>query len=108
MMITRQRKQSFLKRLWLPVLATAFLSYFGYHAFHGAFGIWAMERLTIEAARLTVERDRLVAEREALEIRVATVRPESLDADVIDMLSRQSLGLMRPDELVVRLGAAQQ
>jgi cell division protein FtsB len=58
MMITRQRRQSFVKRLWLPVLAAAFLSYFGYHAFHGAFGIWAMERLTIQAARLTVERDR--------------------------------------------------
>jgi cell division protein FtsB len=108
MMITRQRKQSFLKRLWLPVVAAAFLSYFGYHAFHGAFGIWAMDRLTAEAARLTVERDRLVAEREALELRVATVRPESLNADVVDQLARQSLGMMRADEVVVRIGAAQQ
>jgi cell division protein FtsB len=108
MMITRQRKRSFLKRLWLPVVAAAFLSYFGYHAFNGDFGIWAMDRMTIEAARLTVERDRLVARREALELRVASVRPESLDADVVDQLARQSLGLMRADEVVVRLGAAQQ
>jgi cell division protein FtsB len=108
MLITRQRKRSILQMLWLPALTAGVLAYFGYHTFHGDFGIWARERLEAEAERLTIERDRLVAEREALEIRVATVKPESLDADVVDMLARQALGLMRPDEVVVRLGAAQQ
>ncbi len=108
MLITRQRKRSILQRLWLPVVAAGVLAYFGYHTFNGDFGIWARDRLVAEAERLTTERDRLVAEREALEIRVAAVRPESLDADVVDMLARQALGLMRPDEITVRLGAAQQ
>lgn len=108
MMITRQRRRPFLQRLWLPAVAAAFLSYFGYHTFNGDFGIWARERLVTEAERLTVERDRLLADREAMERRVASVRPESLDADVIDMHARQALGMMRPDEVVIRLGAAQQ
>jgi cell division protein FtsB len=67
-----------------------------------------MDRLEIDAARLTVDRDRLVAERVALERQVATVRPSSLDADVIDLEARTALNLMRPDEVVINLGAAQQ
>jgi cell division protein FtsB len=108
MMITRQRRKSRLKRFALPLLAIGFLSYFGYHAFTGAFGIWAMDRLEADAARLTVERDRLKAEREAMDRKVAAVRPDSLDADAIDIQARLALNLMRPDEVAVPLGAAQQ
>ena len=107
-MITRHRKKSVFRRLWMPLVAAGFLSYFGYHAFSGSFGIWAMGRLEIDAARLTVDRDRLVAERVALERQVATVRPSGLDADVIDLEARTALNLMRPDEVVINLGAAQQ
>jgi cell division protein FtsB len=107
-MMTRQRKKSAFRRLGMPLLAVGFLSYFGYHAFSGSFGIWAMDRLEADAARLTVDRDRLKSEREALERRVATVRPSSLDADVVDLEARSSLNLMRPDEVVVSLGASQQ
>jgi cell division protein FtsB len=107
-MITRHRKKSVFRRLWMPLVTIGFLSYFGYHAFSGSFGIWAMDRLEIDAARLTVDRDRLAAERVALERQVATVRPSSLDADVIDLEARTALNLMRPDEVVINLGAAQQ
>jgi cell division protein FtsB len=107
-MMTRQRKKSAFRRLWMPLLAAGFLSYFGYHAFSGSFGIWAMDRLEADAARLIVDRDRLKSEREVLERRVATVRPSSLDADVVDLEARSALNLMRPDEVVVSLGALQQ
>lgn len=107
-MITRHRKRSALRRLVFPLVAIGATGYFAYHAFDGNFGIWAHERLVVEAERLTAERDRLVAERRALERRVASVRPESVDPDVVDLLARQALGAMRPDEIVVRLGAAQQ
>jgi len=107
-MITRQHRKSFVRRLWIPLLTVGFVSYFGYHAFHGAFGIWAMDRLEAEAAQLTTERDRIRAEREAMERRVALVRPDSLDADTVDMQARTALNLMRVDEVVIRLGAPQQ
>jgi cell division protein FtsB len=94
-MITRQRKKSVLRRLLMPVVAIGFLSYFGYHAFN-------------DAAQLAVEHDRLVAQRVVLERQVASVRPSSLDADVIDLAARHALNLMRPDEVVISLGAAQQ
>ncbi len=107
-MITRQHKKSPLRRLWMPLVAIGFLGYFGYHAFSGSFGIWAMDRLNADAARLTIERDRLQTERTTLEERVATVRPGSLDADVVDMEARLALNVMRPDEVVIPLGAPQQ
>ncbi len=107
-MITRLRKKSAFRRLLMPLVAVGFLSYFGYHAFNGAFGIWAMDRLEIDAAQLTVEHDKLVAQRTTLERQVASVRPSSLDADVIDLAARHALNLMRPDEVEISLGAAQQ
>lgn len=107
-MITRQHSKSFVRRLWMPLLTVGFVTYFGYHAFHGAFGIWAMDRLEADAARLAGERDRLQAERAELERRVALVRPDSLDADTVDMQARAALNLMRPEEVVIRLGAPQQ
>lgn len=107
-MITRQHKKSFLRRLLMPFVAAGFLAYFGYHAYTGSFGIWAMDRLKADAVRLSEERDRLRTEREALEARVATVRPTSLDADVIDIEARKALNVMRPDEIVIPLDAVQQ
>ena len=106
--MTRQRRISFIRRLWMPALALSLLGYFGYHAFTGAFGIWAKEGLDADVVRLQGERDRLTAEADALETRVAAVRPESLDPDMVDLLARQSLSLMRTDEIAIRMGAPQQ
>jgi cell division protein FtsB len=107
-MITRQHRKSPLARWWMPILTAGFLAYFGFHAFSGSFGIWAKERLNADAERLTVERDSLQSERERLEKQVASVRPGSLDADVVDIEARTALNVMRPDEVVIPLGAVQQ
>lgn len=107
-MITRHRHKSGLRRLWLPLAAVGSLAYFGYHAFTGAFGIWAMDRLEADTARLTAEHDTLVAVRTNLQARVEMLRPPKLDADAIDQEARRSLNLMRPDEVVIALGAPQQ
>lgn len=107
-MMTRHRRRSFPHRLVVPLVATGLMAYFGYHAFTGAFGIWAMDRMESDAARLTVERDRLKAEHDALEKQVAMIRPPRLDADMIDMEARHALNVMRPDEVVLRLDAPQQ
>ena len=104
--MTRQRRKTFLRRLVLPVLAVGFFAYFGYHTFSGSFGIWAMDQLKADSTQLTQQHDELVAEREALERKVATVKPSSLDADVIDLEARQQLNLMRSDEVEIPLGTA--
>lgn len=92
----------------MPLVTAGFLGYFSFHAFNGSYGIWAMDRMEREAVRLDAELDRLKQEREALERRVVTVRPESLDADVVDVAARAALNLIRPDEVVIETGAVQQ
>ena len=107
-MMTRQRRPGFLRRLWMPLLAIGILAYFGYHAFSGSFGIWAMDRLDADAAQLSLQLADLQAEHATLERQVTTVRSSSLDADVIDLEARRQLNLIRPDEIVIESGAPQQ
>jgi cell division protein FtsB len=87
----------------MPLIAASFLAYFGYHTFSGSFGIWAMDRLNADAARLSTELKGLKAEHDQLDAQVATLRPNSLDADVVDMQARVALNVMRPDEVVIPL-----
>jgi cell division protein FtsB len=107
-MITRQHRQSPLRRLWMPLLTAAFLGYFGFHTFNGSYGKWALDRMNVQAAALESQLADLKREREELAKRVSFLRPESLDADLVDVEARTQLNVIRPDEIVVSLGATQQ
>jgi cell division protein FtsB len=100
------RRRGFLRAIWMPLVTAAFLGYFGYHAFTGAFGIWSMDRLTQETGQLSTQLADLRAQREALEAKVARMRPESLDADLVDSSARTALNVMRADELILAPAAA--
>jgi cell division protein FtsB len=105
--MTRHRRKSALSRLWLPLIAALFLAYFGYHAFTGSYGLWSLEKLEAQAETLRMQLEALKAERAEIEHRVAFLKPDSLDADVIDTEARMSLNLLRPDEVVISFGAVQ-
>ena len=107
-MITRQHRRSRLKWLWMPLLTLAFLGYFAFHTFNGAYGKWALDRMQAQAAALDSQLGDLRRERIELEKRVSFLRPESLDADMVDVEARTQLNVLRPDEVVVSLGATQQ
>jgi len=107
-MITRQRRQSVLGCLWMPLITAAFLGYFGFHAFNGYYGIWSRDRLDVEVVRLTMDLDRLKGEHAGIESRVTILRSDNLDADLIDVEARAALNRLRPDEVVIRFGAKQQ
>jgi cell division protein FtsB len=107
-MITRQRRQSFLSRLWMPMITAAFLGYFGYHAFTGFYGIQSMDRLEADAARLSAELGELELEHQEFERRVEMLRTDNLDADMVDIEARSALNRLRPDEVVIMLDTAQQ
>jgi cell division protein FtsB len=107
-MVTRQRRQSRLNRLWMPLITAAFLGYFGFHAFNGYYGIWAMDRLEGETKRLAAELETLKRDRVEFERRVVLLRTDNLDADVVDIEARAALNRIRADELVIKTGAFQQ
>jgi len=107
-MVTRQRRQSALNRLWMPLITAAFLGYFGFHAFNGYYGIWSRDRLELDAARLTLQVDGLKQLHGDLEKRVAVLRSDNLDADIVDIQARSALNRIRLDEIVLKVEPTQQ
>jgi cell division protein FtsB len=107
-MITRQRRQSLLGRLWMPLITAVFLGYFGFHAFNGYYGIWSRDRLEAEAARLSIDLDQLKQEHAEIEHRVTMLRADNLDADLVDVEARAALNRIRSDEVVINFGRIQQ
>ena len=88
-------------RLILPCLCLAVLAYFGYHAVYGQRGFLAYLDVSREKAALEQELATLQDRRERLEARVAILRPESLDPDLLDERIRAVLGYAETDEIVI-------
>jgi cell division protein FtsB len=100
-MVVRTRLGRFFQGLVLYLGAAALIGYFAFHAYHGNHGIVAKRAFEQEAAKLDRERTEARAEREAWERRIALLRPESLDPDLVEELARRDLFFGQPNELVV-------
>jgi cell division protein FtsB len=77
------------------------IGYLVWHAVHGQRSFAQAERLAAHIETLTVERDKVRAERIALDERVALLRPDSIDPDMVEELARSTLGFVRPNDLVI-------
>jgi len=106
-MSTRHRKKSLIRPLLLLLVALLFSAYFAWHGWHGAFGIEARRVLDTEAARLEAIKAELKAERSEIEKRVALLRPQSLESDMLDERARSILGFAQPNEIVIYKTATQ-
>jgi cell division protein FtsB len=104
-MSTRQRKQSKLKPLLIPAACLLILGYFAFHSVEGDFGLLALQKLKDREAGLLAELDKLTREKNRMEKRVALMRPESLDPDMIDEKARESLNMAHRDDRVILLPA---
>ncbi|MEP0236160.1 septum formation initiator family protein [Roseibium sp.] len=98
---TRQRKQSPLRRLIIPVAALSVLAYFGFHALNGELGLVGRARIEHQVQDLQAELDALVSERQHLVARVSLLRPESLDPDMVDERARLNLNLVHENDLTI-------
>jgi cell division protein FtsB len=102
-MWTRQHKQTNTGRLIIPVLCAAFVAYFGFHAYHGEFGINSKYRLQEQRAALEAQLAVVKSERAELEKRVRLLHDGTLEKDMLDELARKSLNLSQPDEIIVMM-----
>jgi len=84
-----------------PVLGAAVMAYFAYHAVQGDRGLIAWWNLRYEIERADLDLARVTSEKEALEHRVALLRPESLDRDMLEERARMMLGAIHPDDVIV-------
>ena len=100
-MWTRQYKKRNTGRLIVPALCAVFLTYFGFHAFNGEFGIYSKYRLEDETARSRAELAEIRQERAELEQRVQLLHDGTLDKDMLDEQVRKSLNMSGSDEVVI-------
>ena len=102
-MVKRPRLRSILTSLGLYAMAAVLLGYFGVNAFTGNHGLKARHELDAQVAALVSERDRLRLERQRWEQRVALLKSDGLDPDMLDERARTLLEYVDPRDLVLIL-----
>ncbi len=85
----------------ITVLAVGLLAYFGYHTIEGDRGLLVWLRLDGKIAAAETRQAALFMKRQRLERRVALMRRQSIDEDMLDEQVRRMLELIRPNEIVI-------
>ncbi|MDQ0468416.1 FtsB family cell division protein [Labrys wisconsinensis] len=102
-MVVRTRIRAFFRQLVLLILAGASIAYFGFHAVNGDHGIMAQRQYDDQKRDLSAQLADLRAKRTALERRVALLKNDALDPDVLEDKARNLLGMVHPNDVVVLL-----
>jgi cell division protein FtsB len=105
-MWTRQHKQRNTGRLIVPAITVLFLAYFGFHAYHGEFGIYSKYQFEARAAELQGRLVTIQAQRLDLERRVQLLHDGTLEKDMVDEQARKALNLSQADEVTIMLTTA--
>jgi cell division protein FtsB len=100
-MVTRKRLRSILTALGLYVTAALLIGYFGVNAFSGNHGLKAKQDIDRQVAALSVELTALRAERAQWERRIALLKPNGLDPDMLDERARALLDYAHPNDLIL-------
>src|SRR5262245_4563235 len=90
-MVARKRLRSALSALCLYVAVAGLIGYFYVNAYSGNNGLRAKQGLDMQIAQLTIELNTLKAERMVWERRVALLKPENLDPDMLEERARALL-----------------
>lgn len=98
---TRQHKQSRSGIFIVPVLASAIVGYFIFHAYQGEYGIYSKYDVEKRVVALKGELENVTRAHSELEKRVQLLRDGSLERDMVDEYARRELDYTRPDELVI-------
>lgn len=100
-MVIRPRIRALLTALGLYAVAALFIGYFGVNAYTGRNGINARQELDQQIAELASEAERVKAERARWEARVALLRTDRIDPDMLDERARQLLNYLDPHEVTI-------
>ncbi|GHC63010.1 FtsB family cell division protein [Limoniibacter endophyticus] len=100
-MWTKQHKNRPWGRLIVPSIATLFLSYFGFHAYNGEYGIYSKYQLIERRAGLEQQLAAIRAERMELDNRLSLLRDGTIERDMLDEQVRRVLNMSQPDELII-------
>src|ERR1700732_4993269 len=104
-MVTRKRVRSILTALCLYVLAALLIGYFGVNAFSGNRGLKAQQDIDRQMAVLTTELERLKHEHTQWQRRIALLKSDDLDPDMLDESARTLLDYVDPRDLTMMFEA---
>jgi cell division protein FtsB len=102
-MVTRRRLRAFLNALALYTVAALVIGYFGVNAYTGNHGLRAKQDLDQQIAQLSVELSGLKAERAVWDRRIALLKSDGIDPDMLDERARALLDYADPRDLVLQL-----
>ena len=102
-MVIRPRIRAFLTALGLYLVAALFIGYFGINAYTGKNGITARQGLDQQISELAGEVERVRAERAQWERRVALLKADRIDPDMLDERARQVLNYVDPHDVTIMI-----
>jgi len=102
-MVSHRRRRAVLTALGLYVFAAAFIGYFGMNAYSGNHGLRAQKDLEQQLGAMQQELQDLKTERTDWERRVALLRSDRIDPDMLDERARKLIGFADPRDLTFLL-----
>jgi cell division protein FtsB len=80
----------------------ALATYFTFASVQGDYGLFRRVQIDAEATQLRSQRDQLQREVAGMRNKTRRLSDDYLDLDLLDQQARDVLGLLRPDEIVIR------
>lgn len=102
-MVSHRRRRAILTALCLYVFAALFIGYFAMNAYSGNHGLRAQQSLDLQYFTLQRELAAIKAERAVWERRVALLRSDKIDPDMLDERARALLGYADRRDLTLLL-----
>ena len=103
-MVVRRRVRTVLMPLGLWTVSALVVGYFVYQAENGNRGLEAKRALKVQARALNQELNAAKADRAIWEHRVALLRSDQIDRDLLEERARAVLGRVHRNDLVVITG----
>ena len=85
----------------LPLMTIGVLSYFGYHIYHGEYGLYSRVKVEEHIDNLNAELKKLEDQRMGIEKKVALLKDGHIERDMLDEYARKNLNLSKPNEFVI-------
>ena len=102
-MVTRKRLRSILNALGLYVMAGLLIGYFGVNAYGGNHELKAKQDIDRQTVTLSAELGILQAEHRQWDRRIALLRSDNIDPDMLDERARALLDYVDPGDLVMMI-----
>jgi cell division protein FtsB len=95
-----------LRGAFVPAACIMLTGYFGYHALSGRSSVFALGEYKAQQVELAAQAKQVAERKALLERKIELLDPRKVDPDFADELVRGNLGVVRPDEVVVKLPKA--